>query len=158
MITRQGADAFYIVTNAGRRDEDTAWMRQQLERWNSENGDAVELNEITDHALVALQGESWQINEADYAGPKAVEALAPLLPSDFDMPSLLFGQSANTTLDGVPVHMARGGYTGSDGVEVRSRFPASTDPADLHPDRRRRSTDREAAGRRARHSRRSRRA
>lgn len=57
MITRQGEDAFYLVTNAGRREEDTAWMRKQLERWNGENGDAVELNEITDHALVALQGE-----------------------------------------------------------------------------------------------------
>lgn len=60
IITKHADDAFYIVTNAGRRDRDLEWFRERLAEWNSEQGkgkDApVELEVLEDWGLVALQG------------------------------------------------------------------------------------------------------
>ena len=39
--------------------------------------------------------------------------------TSFDLKTLTFGRSAYVAVDGVEVHVARGGYTGEDGFEVR---------------------------------------
>ena len=56
MITRQGKDSYYLVTNAARRDRDMSWISEQIAKWNSENGDRVQMEEMNGLGLIALQG------------------------------------------------------------------------------------------------------
>ena len=62
IITKHADDAFYVVTNAGRRDRDLAWFKQKLEEWNAgEKAKAegkVEHEVLQDWGLLALQGAS----------------------------------------------------------------------------------------------------
>ncbi|KAI6028129.1 hypothetical protein EDC04DRAFT_2716572 [Pisolithus marmoratus] len=107
VITKHSDDAFYVVTNAGRRDRDLAWFRQKLDEWNSSehaNDGKVEHEVLEDWGLVALQG------------PKAAEYLQKLTSSDLS--KLTFGKSAYVTIGGFTLHVARGGYTGEDGFEI----------------------------------------
>ncbi|KJA22757.1 hypothetical protein HYPSUDRAFT_1083580 [Hypholoma sublateritium FD-334 SS-4] len=107
IVTKHAPDAFYVVTNAGRRDEDLAWFKQKLEEWNvSDNGKAgpVEHEILDNWGLVALQG------------PEAASYLQSL--TSFDLTKLTFGTSAFVPIEGFNLHVARGGYTGEDGFEI----------------------------------------
>ena len=113
IITKHGEDEFYVVTNAGRRDEDLEYIAKQLDAFNKENvSNGYTEHEVMDHqGLLALQG------------PSAAAVLEKLLPQDFDLSKLTFGQSAFVDLQlpnhaPVHVHVARGGYTGEDGFEI----------------------------------------
>lgn len=111
IITKHGEQRFYVVTNAGRREEDLAWIRARLEEWNKEHAAEQATHRVLeDQGLVALQG------------PDAAAVLAKHLPADFDLGALTFGRSAIVPLDArgkrVECHVARGGYTGEDGFEV----------------------------------------
>jgi aminomethyltransferase len=48
------------VTNAGRRERDLAWLNEQIEKWNNEEGKGrgkeVNLEVLENWGLVALQG------------------------------------------------------------------------------------------------------
>lgn len=107
VITKHADDAFYVVTNAGRRDRDLAWFNEKLDEWNSsersEKG-KVEIEVLEGWGLLALQG------------PEAANYLQGL--TSFDLRSLTFGRSAFVPLEGFNLHVARGGYTGEDGFEV----------------------------------------
>ena len=60
MITKHADDAFYVVTNAGRRERDLAWFKEKLAEWNaSEEAKVegkVEHEVLEDWGLLALQG------------------------------------------------------------------------------------------------------
>jgi aminomethyltransferase len=59
MLTKHAADAFYIVTNAGRRDRDLSWIREKLAEWNaSEKGrdGTVDMEVMEGWGLLAIQG------------------------------------------------------------------------------------------------------
>jgi aminomethyltransferase len=59
VITKHSDDAYYVVTNAGRRDTDLAWFKEKLEEWNASDkatGGQVEHEVLEDWGLVALQG------------------------------------------------------------------------------------------------------
>lgn len=61
IITKHASDAFYVVTNAGRRDRDLSWFVTKLAEWNdSERGKegAVEMEVLEGWGLLALQGTS----------------------------------------------------------------------------------------------------
>jgi aminomethyltransferase len=61
VITKHASDAFYVVTNAGRRAEDLAWFKARLTEWNvSERAkDGPVEHEVLDGwGLLALQGVS----------------------------------------------------------------------------------------------------
>ncbi|EJC99651.1 aminomethyltransferase [Fomitiporia mediterranea MF3/22] len=108
IITKHAPDAFYVVTNAGRRQRDLTWFRQKLDEWNSssiakEKG-KVELEVLENWGLLALQG------------PEAAGLLQGL--TAYDLRGLTFGRSAFVPLEGFNVHVARGGYTGEDGFEI----------------------------------------
>lgn len=107
IMTRLAGDKWYVVTNAGRSEEDIAHIKSKLEEWNAKHADKpVEWEILEGWGLVALQG------------PKAAAALATL--TDADLANLKFGQStfADVGKDKVRCHIARGGYTGEDGFEV----------------------------------------
>ena len=56
MVTRQGEEDYYVVTNAACRENDLAWMNQQIGHFNTKEGGQVKLEEIEGRALIALQG------------------------------------------------------------------------------------------------------
>lgn len=59
VITKHAADAFYVVTNAGRRDRDLAWFKEKLDEWNQsgrEGRGEVEMELMDGWGLLALQG------------------------------------------------------------------------------------------------------
>jgi aminomethyltransferase len=59
VVTKHAADAYYVVTNAGRRDRDLAWFTEKLQEWNhSSRAEAgkVEMEVLEDWGLLALQG------------------------------------------------------------------------------------------------------
>ncbi len=102
IVYRTAPERFLLVVNASRTEEDFAWLQQHL-------GDEATLtNRSTDFAGLAIQG------------PKIAELFQHLLGSDFTLPAR--NQITDTKLDGVPVSIARTGYTGEDGVEIF--FPA----------------------------------
>ncbi len=95
MLANRG-DHLFVVVNAGCKVDDIAHMRANLP-------DGVELTEITDRALLALQG------------PKAVDALSKLNPAVADM---AFMDVATVDLNGAECWVSRSGYTGEDGYEI----------------------------------------
>ncbi|KAJ6463671.1 hypothetical protein C8R47DRAFT_1157056 [Mycena vitilis] len=107
IITKHAEDAFYVVTNAGRRDRDLEWFNQRLAEWNAGAQGAkgpVEMELLEGWGLLALQG------------PKAASYLQSL--TSFDLTQLTFGKSAFLPIEGFNLHVARGGYTGEDGFEI----------------------------------------
>lgn len=100
LIVSNAGDHLFVVVNAAMRDQDIPLMAAL---------DGVELTEITDHALIALQG------------PKAEAILAPLCPAAAD---LKFMETTTATLLDTPVRISRLGYTGEDGYEIS--IPADT--------------------------------
>ncbi|KAF8514465.1 hypothetical protein JB92DRAFT_3143076 [Gautieria morchelliformis] len=104
VITKHSNHEFYVVTNAGRRERDLAWITDQMRLWNEARDDKVEMEVLEDWGLIALQG------------PKAAEYLQGLTASD--LKPLTFGRAAKIMIDGIKVHVARGGYTGEDGFEI----------------------------------------
>lgn len=81
-----------------------------MDEWNASSrakDGKVEHEVLEDWGLVALQG------------PEAAALLQGL--TAFDLKELTFGRSAFVPLEGFNVHIARGGYTGEDGFEVRHR-------------------------------------
>ncbi|TIA12131.1 glycine cleavage system T protein [Aureobasidium pullulans] len=115
IITRLTEDKFYVVTNAGCREKDAAFLTSNLDAWNNANQPRVDKYELKNQGLVALQG------------PLAADILQSVLaPSsdDIDLKSLYFGSSRFLTLrfasgeTSKPVLASRGGYTGEDGFEI----------------------------------------
>lgn len=59
IITKHADNAYYVVTNAGRRERDLAWFREKIADWNSSPRSSkgkVELEVLEGWGLVALQG------------------------------------------------------------------------------------------------------
>ena len=96
MITNAG-DHFYVVVNGATKAGDIAHMRPLLARHG------VTLTELTDRALIALQG------------PAAVAVMARLAPGSEELAFMSGGAFA---IDGVPLWVSRSGYTGEDGYEI----------------------------------------
>ena len=95
MLANRG-DHVFVVVNAACKGADIAHMTANMP-------DGVTVIEITDRALLALQG------------PRAEEALAALNPSVRDMS---FMDVATVTLNGAECWVSRSGYTGEDGFEI----------------------------------------
>jgi aminomethyltransferase len=67
VITKHANDAFYVVTNAGRRDRDLSHFKEKLEGWNASDrakDGKVEHEVLDGWGLVALQGT----NSSHYTG------------------------------------------------------------------------------------------
>jgi aminomethyltransferase len=95
ILTRWGADEYFLVVNAGCKQQDTEHLRAHL--------GGFEFFELQDRALLALQG------------PRAAGLLAPLAP---EVGSLVFMSGMQAEVAGVPCFVTRSGYTGEDGFEI----------------------------------------
>lgn len=120
VITRLGQDSFYFVTNAGRREEDLAFLTAEIDTYRQQHGaESIKWEVWEDRALLALQG------------PKAASVLQPLIYTEgedsqlTDLSTLYFGQCRSLHLklpDGSKTPhrllISRTGYTGEDGFEI----------------------------------------
>ena len=95
MLANRG-DHVFVVVNAACKDADIAHMKAALEP-------GVTVTEITDRALLALQG------------PASEQVLAALDPRAAGM---RFMDVATLELNGVEAWVSRSGYTGEDGYEI----------------------------------------
>jgi len=98
-----GESFFRLVVNAATREKDLKWIRRQAADFG------VEVREREDFAMIAVQG------------PEAREKLIGLL-AEVDRERIRgmgkFHAAAAQALHGVPLFVARTGYTGEDGFEV----------------------------------------
>ncbi len=96
-------DWFRLVVNAATRDKDLAWITAHAAPFG------VEVRERPEFGMVAVQGPNARakviglLKEADRAKAEKLGRFAAL---------------ETETVDGVPVFVARTGYTGEDGFEV----------------------------------------
>ena len=95
MFARRG-DNLLVVVNAACKEADIARMREGLPK-------SVEVKELEDRALLALQG------------PRAASVMAELDPRAAKM---VFMDVADLELSGHAVWASRSGYTGEDGLEI----------------------------------------
>lgn len=86
----------FLVVNAARKDIDFAQLVERL-------AGKAELKPHPDRALLAIQG------------PQAAAVMGRLAPAAGD---LVFMQSADIAVAGVPCGVSRSGYTGEDGFEI----------------------------------------
>lgn len=95
MVANRG-DHLFVVVNAACKEQDVAHMRANL-------SDLCEVIELTDRALVALQG------------PAAETALSALAP---EVAAMAFMDVRGVSILGVDCIVSRSGYSGEDGYEV----------------------------------------
>lgn len=109
IITSHGPESFYIVTNAGCREKDLAYIAEKLKPFPN-----AAHKVLGGQGLLALQGPLAK----DILG----EYLAGVTGHGVDLPGLLFGHSMFIDTpalgEGERLHIARGGYTGEDGFEI----------------------------------------
>ena len=95
MIANRG-DHLFLVLNAARKADDIAHLRAHL-------GDNCSIDEVTDRALLAVQG------------PAAERALARVAP---EVTGMAFMDVAVLPVSGGDIWVSRSGYTGEDGFEI----------------------------------------
>ena len=98
-----GEEFFRLVVNAATRDKDLAWIEQQAQAFG------VEVRERPEFAMIAVQGPS--------ARGKVIDLLAEI---DRERIGKLgkFSAAAAQGPHGMPLFVARTGYTGEDGFEI----------------------------------------
>lgn len=98
-----GETYFRVVVNAATHDKDMDWIRRQAQPFE------VEVQERPEFAMIAVQG------------PEARDKVINLL-ADVDRERIgklgRFSAAAAQALHGVPLFVARTGYTGEDGFEI----------------------------------------
>jgi len=103
-----------VVTNAGCREKDLKYFREQLAEFKASGGQHIEWDVLEGWGLVALQG------------PLSEEILSRALasPEETNLKELYFGQSkfVKVKLLGMEISsqllVSRAGYTGEDGFEI----------------------------------------
>jgi aminomethyltransferase len=96
-------DFFRVVVNAATRDKDLAWIERQAVPFE------VKVTERADLAMIAVQGPNAR-----------AKVLALLDPGDRERVEKLgrFAAAEARGPDGMPLFVARTGYTGEDGFEI----------------------------------------
>jgi aminomethyltransferase len=108
IVYRTGDMAFLVVANAA----NTAVVHKEL-TGRAARLDAEVTDATSDYALIAIQG------------PNAADIIAPV--SDIDLGQVKYYASHEATVCGLPVLLARTGYTGEDGFEMFCR-PQDAEP------------------------------
>jgi aminomethyltransferase len=109
VITNAG-DFIYMVVNGATKFGDMKHFKEQMEAFDGD----VTMEYLEDSMqLLAIQGQG------------AADAVAKILPNDFDLSKMGFMSGVDTKLDGVEgCRITRCGYTGEDGFEIA--IPASS--------------------------------
>ncbi|MCA9790541.1 MAG: glycine cleavage system aminomethyltransferase GcvT [Candidatus Eremiobacteraeota bacterium] len=116
MLIYRFEQKFWLVVNASNREKIWKWMNEQVKT------DGVVMTDLSARtSLVAVQG------------PRAQEALAPLV--DFDLDGLGYYRFVECQLAGQPVLLSRTGYTGEDGFEIYLEWDRAVELWNLLRDR-----------------------
>lgn len=94
IVYKLADNSYRMITNAGTRDKDLAWINQQAQSFE------VIINERPELAIIAIQG------------PQAQSLLQPLVQTDLSQLKKFYAS------DSGPLFIGRTGYTGEDGFEV----------------------------------------
>jgi aminomethyltransferase len=98
IIYKLSPNRILICVNASNIDKDFAWIKSKHEGYKS-----LLTNRSSEYSLLALQG------------PNSLETLKPLIK---DFPELEYYSVVESSFEGLPVIIARTGYTGEDGFEI----------------------------------------
>jgi aminomethyltransferase len=101
IVARWTDDTFFLVVNAGCKEQDVRHIRKHLPEF--------EVTHLADRCLLALQGL------------RAKDVMADLAP---EANELIFMNGGHATINGIECYITRSGYTGEDGFEI------SIDPSD----------------------------
>ncbi|XP_011701965.1 PREDICTED: aminomethyltransferase, mitochondrial [Wasmannia auropunctata] len=105
IITRDDEDRYFVVSNAGRRDEDCQLLLERLGDFKTIGKHVyVDFLDPREQGLIALQG------------PTAATVLQSLVK--IDLRNLKFMNSVKTEVSGSRIRISRCGYTGEDGFEI----------------------------------------
>ncbi|XP_076758242.1 aminomethyltransferase, mitochondrial [Xylocopa sonorina] len=105
IITKDNDQKYFIVSNAGRRKEDSQLLLQQQENFRVQGKSVtLELFDPLEQGLIALQG------------PTAASVLQTIV--QIELKNLRFMSSVETVALGRPIRISRCGYTGEDGFEI----------------------------------------
>ena len=96
-------DWFRLVVNAATREKDLAWINAQAAAFD------VRVSERPEFGMIAVQGPNARARVASLLQESDRERIGKLAR---------FAAGEATTLDGIPVFIARTGYTGEDGFEI----------------------------------------
>jgi len=96
LMVANAGDHLFVVVNAACKAQDIAHLRQHI-------GDRCTIEELTDRALLAIQG------------PKAIDVVARFAP---EVAEMTFMKVKPVNLLGVECFISRSGYTGEDGFEI----------------------------------------
>jgi len=94
---------FRLVVNAATRDKDLAWITAQAAPFG------VEVTERPELAMIAVQGPNARAKVLDLLSADTAPAAAKITR---------FAATEAVTRDGIPLFLARTGYTGEDGFEI----------------------------------------
>ncbi len=95
IVTRWDTDSFFLVINAACKEDDIAYLREQL--------GGLDIEVMEQQALLALQG------------PQARAVLAEIFP---DVAELPFLSGLRIEFEGESIYVTCSGYTGEDGFEL----------------------------------------
>jgi|TARA_B110000046_G_scaffold184806_1_gene224328 aminomethyltransferase len=101
IVARWTDDTFFLVVNAGCKEQDVRHIRKHLPEF--------EVTHLADRCLLALQGL------------RAKDVMADLVP---EANELIFMNGGHATINSIECYITRSGYTGEDGFEI------SIDPSD----------------------------
>ncbi|WP_206047032.1 glycine cleavage system aminomethyltransferase GcvT [Noviherbaspirillum denitrificans] len=96
LMVSNGGDHLFVVVNAACKQQDVEHLKKQI-------GSRCKVEELSDRALLALQG------------PAAGAVMARLAPETARM---VFMNTGKVTLVGAECFISRSGYTGEDGFEI----------------------------------------
>jgi aminomethyltransferase len=99
LLHKVSSEEFLLVVNASNVSKDFDWVKGHAAKW-----DVQVVNESDATGQVALQG------------PRSLDVLQPLV--DIDLGQIKYYWFAFGNFEGLPVMVARTGYTGEDGFEV----------------------------------------
>jgi glycine cleavage system T protein (aminomethyltransferase) len=115
---RIGSQKFLLVVNAGRTDEDFAWLRGHLKEGRSPDRLS---GEPEAPAPCKLTNRSADFGGVAIQGPRTAELFHSLFGANTNLPSR--NSVADFPFEKASVSVARTGYTGEDGIEVFFRSP-----------------------------------
>lgn len=105
IITKDDEDKYFVVSNAGRRNEDSRLLLERQDDFKKIGKNVnVDFLDPLEQGLIALQG------------PTAATVLQSLVK--IDLQTLKFMNSVNTEVSGSHIRISRCGYTGEDGFEI----------------------------------------
>ncbi|MFX0028289.1 MAG: glycine cleavage system aminomethyltransferase GcvT [Candidatus Hermodarchaeota archaeon] len=96
---KEKEDLFRMIVNAGNIEKDFQWLNKHIEKHD-----------------VKIQDLSTERSRLAFQGPKADDLLQPLLDIDLSEINRFYFKHCN--LNGMPIFIARTGYTGERGFEI----------------------------------------